>query len=86
MPTNRREELLEILAEECAEVIQAKSKQIRFGVNAFNQLALETELGDVAGVMKLLIVEGYINPDKIQVLAEEKIAKLANNMTFKALP
>jgi NTP pyrophosphatase (non-canonical NTP hydrolase) len=86
MPANRREELLQILQEEAAEVIQAASKQVRFGVNTRNQDHLELEMGDLAGVIKLLLMEGYVSDDKVCENAEAKIVKLDGIMTFKREP
>ena len=48
-------ESLIILAEECAEVIQAVSKLQRFGINdAKNIKALENEIGDVFAMLTIL--------------------------------
>lgn len=51
---------LEILAEECAEVIQAKSKIVRFGWDSSyldgtsNKTALEREIGDLLAMVDIL--------------------------------
>ena len=48
-------ETLTILSEECAEVVQANSKLIRFGVdNEENKDHLEQELGDIMAMICIL--------------------------------
>lgn len=58
---------LEILAEECAEVIRIKSKVIRFGIDNYhpkngapNRIALETECGHVLTMIDILIENGIL--------------------------
>jgi NTP pyrophosphatase (non-canonical NTP hydrolase) len=80
---NRKSELLVILQEEAAEVIQAVSKTIRFGENARNVDALETEIGDFVGVLKMLMEEHHLNALNIENAAEAKIVKLPKYMTNK---
>lgn len=90
---NRKQELLLVMMEECAEVIQAVSKVRRFGETAYNPLdkkkipnmtCLETEIGDILGVLKLLIDEGHVDGDNIQKAAEKKVKKLDKYMSQKA--
>lgn len=57
----REQYLLDVLAEECAEVAQRASKAIRFGLDetqagwsVTNRQRLEQELGDLVGVMNML--------------------------------
>ena len=85
MMINRKTELLVILQEESAEVIQAVSKTFRFGENARNIGELETEIGDFLGVLKLLMEEGYLSPINLENAAEAKIAKLPDYMTNKKI-
>lgn len=82
---NRKEELLGILQEECAEIIQAISKLSRFGDNERNRKDLKTELGDFFGVFKIIVDEGHlvVEPDEFQALAEAKIAKVEKYMKNK---
>lgn len=89
---NRKEELLLVLMEECAEIIQAVSKIRRFGEHAYNPLDkkkitnsvhLETEIGDFMGVLKLLVEENHINGENLIELAEKKIKKLDKYMNAK---
>ena len=89
---NRKEELLTVLQEECAEVTQAISKIFRFGENSYhpkdrkkikNYDHFIMELGDIMGVLKILAEEGYIDEEKLMTAAEEKIKKLEKYMVNK---
>ena len=77
-------ENLEILAEECAEVAQIKSKIIRFGLDDFhpknevrNREALERELGHLQAMVMILVANGTITQAGIDAGVEHKIRKLA---------
>jgi len=77
----RREELLTILMEECAEVIVAASKIKRFGESSVwdNETAmdrLEKELGDLYCLVDLLHGEDMISYTKLDEYAEMKHEKL----------
>lgn len=79
MEVDMRDEILLILGEECAEVIQAITKCERFGIDNFkpgksktNREHLETELGDVLAMIDLLVDYGTVNLPKIM---EAKVAK-----------
>ncbi len=85
----RLEELLIILSEECAEVSQAASKCIRFGMASTsthsktpssNQLQLETEIGDFMAMVKLLTEEYNLNMDNIIAAADAKLIKVEKYM------
>ena len=80
---NRKQELLIILQEESAEVVQAVSKCFRFGESERNLKDLETEIGDFMGVLKSLIEEQHLDGEKIMAAGEAKIKKLAKYMTHK---
>jgi NTP pyrophosphatase (non-canonical NTP hydrolase) len=59
-------QVMGVLTEECAEVIQAISKINRFGLNAewqgvTNKQALITEIGDVLALISVLVDETDIN-------------------------
>ena len=82
---DRKTELLVILQEESAEVIQAVSKTFRFGENARNISELETEIGDFMGVLQLLIEEKYLSSINIRNATTAKITKLPNYMTNKKI-
>lgn len=82
---NRLEELLIILSEECAEVQQAASKCVRFGMDSehqglINRYQLERELGDVMAMFKLLIEEGGLREATIMEAAEAKLVKVEKYM------
>lgn len=58
---------LEILAEECAEVIRIKSKIVRFGLENYhpkngapNREALQTECGHVLALIDILVENGIL--------------------------
>jgi NTP pyrophosphatase (non-canonical NTP hydrolase) len=76
-------EILNILTEECAEVIQAISKTQRFGMDNTNPFSTETnrehleqEIGDVLTMIDLLFVKGIINEENVLKAQERKIEKL----------
>jgi NTP pyrophosphatase (non-canonical NTP hydrolase) len=76
-------EILNILTEECAEVIQAISKTQRFGMDNTNPFSAETnrdrleqEIGDLLTMIDLLFVKGIINEENILKAQQRKIDKL----------
>jgi NTP pyrophosphatase (non-canonical NTP hydrolase) len=87
---DRKTELLVMLQEESAEVVQAASKYLRFGADSSwkgsptNAITLETEIGDFLAVLKLLIEEGHVDGINIQLQAETKATKLENFMSNKS--
>ena len=62
--------------EECAEVIQACSKIIRFGDTYENLDRLQKELGDLYCMMDLLQKEDMVSWTEIDNASEAKIEKL----------
>lgn len=79
----KRELVMGILTEECAEVIQAVSKINRFGLNSewegvTNKQSLITEIGDVLALIHVLVEETDINItyDDLQLAAAAKYKKL----------
>jgi|TARA_B110000914_G_scaffold112312_1_gene98300 NTP pyrophosphatase (non-canonical NTP hydrolase) len=79
-------ETLTILSEECAEVIQANSKLIRFGpYDEENVDELEKELGDVVAMMLVLDYYGYIKLDNVQSNVKPKLQKLKKYSKIKNL-
>jgi len=79
----RVQEILDILQEECGEVIVEVSKCRRFGIdsqhyktNVLHKEMLEQELGDVLAMIKLLVDEDVISAAGIESAAERKIQKL----------
>jgi len=83
---NRLQELLVILAEECAEVSQAASKCVRFGMDSkyqdvSNRARLEQELGDFMAMFKLILEESNLSDERIMECAEAKLIKVEQYMT-----
>ena len=79
-------ETLTILSEECAEVIQANSKLIRFGPYDDDNVAeLEKELADVLAMIMILEYYGYINLENIQDGIIPKLQKLKKYSKIKNL-
>jgi NTP pyrophosphatase (non-canonical NTP hydrolase) len=79
-------ETLTILSEECAEVIQANSKLIRFGpYDEDNVKELEKELGDVMAMVMILDYYGYVSIADIQENIEPKLKKLKKYSKIKNL-
>ena len=90
--TPYQDECLEILAEECAEVIQEKSKIFRFGCNEYSHhnislkhsQMLESELGDLLAMIELVQQSGIgITTAGLESAKQKKIAKVLNWMTHK---
>lgn len=80
MNLNREEELFVVLQEECGELVQAIAKLNRFGKTDLNMKNIESEMGDVFALFKILMEEGYINPDAIMKSGDRKIEKLKKYM------
>jgi len=85
-------EVMDILQEECAEVIQAVSKISRFGIDNFkpgkpktNREHLEEELGDMLAMICILEKMGVINQDALEIATKAKIEKLKKWSTIKNL-
>ena len=79
-------ETLTILSEECAEVVQANSKLIRFGpYDEENIKELEKELGDVMAMVMILDYYGYVSLSNIQENIEPKLKKLKKYSKIKNL-
>lgn len=82
MPVYAYNELLTILAEESAEVVQAACKCQRFGADgvhgsATNLSRLEDEVGDLLAVVDILVERGLVDPVRLGELKALKRAKLA---------
>ena len=79
-------ETLTILSEECAEVIQANSKLIRFGpYDEENIKNLKKNLGDVMAMVMILDYYGYVSLSNIQENIEPKLKKLKKYSKIKNL-
>jgi NTP pyrophosphatase (non-canonical NTP hydrolase) len=80
---NKLDEIMNILSEECAEVIQAISKCNRFGLeNAkpgkplTNAQHLEGEIGDLLAMVDLLQSMGVVTEDGMEKAKQAKFEKL----------
>jgi NTP pyrophosphatase (non-canonical NTP hydrolase) len=81
-------EVMDILQEECAEVIQAVSKISRFGLDNYkpgkpktNREHLEEELGDMLAMIDILHsmdIVSYANIERAQSAKIEKLKKWSN--------
>ena len=74
---------LELLSEECAEVIQIKSKIIRFGIDDFhpgnkktNRDSLVQELGDVLAIIDILKNNGIFTEEQLIEAKHRKLKRL----------
>ena len=69
-------EILTILQEECAEVIQIASKIHRFGHHPDNMKRLAEELGDLQCMIDLCVEHDLVDATKLQIYSQEKRQKL----------
>ena len=81
-------EVLSILQEECAEVIQAVSKVQRFGLQAHhpertatNKQELEEELGDLLAMIQILTDQNFLDKASITLATQAKTQKLKQYST-----
>lgn len=79
----KQDEILNILSEECAEVIQSISKCNRFGMENLkpgygktNREHLEDELGDVLAMIDIMLEHDIITVDKLDEAKQKKFDKL----------
>lgn len=86
-PTPFEREILEILIEECAEIIQRATKMLRFGVNEVqpgqgfdNAARLSHEVGDMAKVLELAEDAGLVIGSEIRKGMIHKEGQLAKYM------
>lgn len=85
---NKTKEVMDILQEECAEVIQAVSKISRFGLDNLkpgkpktNREHLEEEIGDLMAMVTILLDKGIVtrvNLDKAEAAKIEKLKQWSN--------
>jgi NTP pyrophosphatase (non-canonical NTP hydrolase) len=80
---SRTKEVMDILQEECAEVIQAVSKISRFGLDNIkpgkpktNREHLEEELGDLYAMINILQEMDIVSWNNIEAASNAKIEKL----------
>ena len=76
-------EVMDILQEEAAEVIQAVSKISRFGIDNFkpgkpktNREHLEEELGDMLAMIDILLEKNVVSLEHLEIAKRAKIEKL----------
>ena len=79
----RVQEALDILQEECAEVIVEVSKCRRFGLDSVHyktglkhDTMLENEIGDVLALVDILLEEGVVKQDSLTLAKLAKKEKL----------
>lgn len=80
---DREREVMNILSEECAEVIQAISKCHRFGLDNFkpgkpktNCEHLEEEIGDLLAMIDILVDIQVVDTLSLELAKKAKIEKL----------
>lgn len=80
---DKTKEIMDITAEECAEVIVAISKISRFGLDNYkpgkpltNRQHLAEELGDLQAMIDLCIVTGVVDKADVDTASDNKIEKL----------
>ena len=74
---NKHDEILLILQEECAELIQAVSKVKRFGLE-YNKEQLQQEIADVLCMINLAFEHGIVEKDEEDV--KKRIEKKENRL------
>ena len=79
----KNREALVILQEECAEVVQEVSKIFRFGIDTVHyktglkhSTMLEIEVGDMLALVDILIEQGVLDRDGLDIAIEDKKEKL----------
>jgi NTP pyrophosphatase (non-canonical NTP hydrolase) len=78
-------EILTILQEECAEVIQAISKIHRFGLDTHSEQRLEEEVGDVLCMIDLLVEKCLVSDSNVNQARKNKREKLKTWSKIKNL-
>jgi len=80
---NKEKEVMDILQEECAEVIQAVSKCNRFGIDNYkpgkpltNGEHLEEELGDLLAMIDIMKEMDIVSWENMEIAKLAKIEKL----------
>jgi NTP pyrophosphatase (non-canonical NTP hydrolase) len=74
---NKQDEILLILQEECAELIQAVSKVKRFGLE-YNKEQLQQEMADVLCMINLVFEYGIVEKNDIDV--KKRIERKENRL------
>ncbi len=83
MISNKTQETLDILQEECAEVIVEVSKCRRFGLDSVHYKTgikhnrmLEMEIGDVLAMVDILLEQGVLDQKRLDDAKQNKKLKL----------
>jgi len=83
MQSEKIKEVMDILQEECAEVIVAVSKISRFGIDNYkpgkpktNREHLEEEIGDVLAMIDIMLEFDVISLENLKAAKVAKIEKL----------
>lgn len=83
MISNKEHEIMSILQEESAEIIQAVSKIFRFGYNSkhpdkdqTNREHLAEEIGDILAMIELLIKNEIVDWQAVESAKNKKFKKL----------
>jgi NTP pyrophosphatase (non-canonical NTP hydrolase) len=78
--TSQQEEIIRIMQEEAAEVIQVVSKICRFGIDSYtgrsNRDQLAAEIGDIVAMIDLAVEHGIVDRNAIVAAAARKREKL----------
>ena len=79
----QEQEILDILQEECAEVIQMISKCRRFGIDEFhiksgeiNRARLTEEIGDLLCMINLATKTKIVDETEVELACKRKVEKL----------
>lgn len=95
--TNAQKERLDLVQEECAEIIQSVSKIRRFGYNSKSPLKpdgptnkehLEIEIGGLCAILDLLVQAGEISEDNCeaaQILKSDNIGMYTKYQEVKEI-
>jgi hypothetical protein len=90
--TEAQIERLNCLQEECAEIVQAASKILRFGYEnkhprrpdgQTNREHLEEEIGNLTVILDFMVQGGDVEEEKIYVSAEEKKKTIGKYLRFQ---
>jgi NTP pyrophosphatase (non-canonical NTP hydrolase) len=80
---DKEHEVMNILSEECAEVVVAVSKCHRFGMDNYkpgkpktNREHLEEEIGDLLAMVDIMLDKGIVTADNLEAAKIAKIEKL----------
>lgn len=83
--TEAEEEMLQLMEEECAELIQAVSKVKRFGENyrrvlngPTNRENLTEEAADVLACIRMLFYNGLLSPTAVEEQIKMKLNRIRN--------